>query len=208
MRLLTLMLGSVAGIGLIGIIVIFQPEIRRFLLMIGNNTMHGRFAFIEKYFRLSGIKESALGKEVSETIMTAVKNLSAHNTGALIVFTRNEIPSLTNTGHFIDARINPLLIENLFFKNSPLHDGAVIIHDARIIAASCILPVSSNNTLPSDLGLRHRAALGAVEGTDLLSVVVSEENGEISYASEGKLYNNVTMDELKLKIQQYFNQTD
>ena len=208
MRLLTLMLGSIAGIGLIGIIVIFQPEIRRFLLMIGNNTMHGRFAFIEKYFSLSGIKESSLAKEVAENIIPAVKNLSAHNTGALVVLTRSEIPAISNTGHLIDARINPLLLENLFFKNSPLHDGAVVIHNARLIAASCILPVSSNNNLPSDLGLRHRAALGAVEGTDLLSIIVSEENGEISYASESKLYNNVSLDELKLKIQQFFNHSD
>lgn len=206
MRLVALMLGSVAGIGLIGILVIFQPEIRRFLLMIGNNTMQGRFTFLEKYFGIAGFADNNKDTDLTAIIEAAIKNLSQSMTGALIVLTHNDIPSLINTGHVLDAKLNTLLLENLFFKNSPLHDGAVIIRKDRILAASCILPVSSSNNLPAELGLRHRAALGAVEGTDLLAIVVSEENGEVSYAYNGKIYQNVGFDEVNAKMTKFFSE--
>lgn len=206
MRLLSLMLGSVAGIGLIGIIVIFQPEIRRVLLMIGDNTVKGRFNFVEKLYKQTGIDTSAHAKELTENIVQAVKELSKTKTGALMILSNSDIPAIAKTGREIDAKVTSILLENIFFKNAPLHDGAVIVHDDRVVAASCILPVSSNPDLPPDVGLRHRAALGATEGANLLAVIVSEENGEFSYAVDGKLFQNVTEDELRLKIIKYYDE--
>jgi len=116
------------------------------------------------------------------------------------------VPSLAKTGIEIDAKVSSIILENVFFKNAPLHDGAVIIQNDKLVAASCILPVSANPNLPEEVGLRHRAALGATESTNLLAVIVSEENGDISYAQDAKLYYSVTMKELELKIQQYYTE--
>jgi len=204
MRLLSLMLGSVAGIGLIGLIVIFQPEIRRVLLMIGDNTLKGRFGYFDKLFKQTGLDISSHAKKLTDDIITAVADLSKTKTGALLILSKSDIPAIAKTGRVIDAKVSSILLENIFFKNAPLHDGAVIVKDDRVVAASCILPVSSNPDLPPDVGLRHRAALGATEGANLLSVIVSEENGQFSYALDGKLFQNVTLDELKIKINRYY----
>jgi len=120
--------------------------------------------------------------------------------------TKKDVPALVKTGKVLDAKVSAILLENLFFKNAPLHDGAVIILDDKVVAASCILPVSENRNLEADLGLRHRAGLGATENTDLLALMVSEENGEISYASEGKIFRNVTRSEMKMKIIKYYSE--
>ncbi|MBT8231232.1 MAG: TIGR00159 family protein [Saprospiraceae bacterium] len=204
MRLLSLILGSIAGIGLIGILVIFQPEIRRFLLMIGNNTMKGRFSFFDKYLKKLGIENFTNSKSAFDIILKAVKSLSSKKTGALIVLTKTNLPALINTGQFLDCKLNVKILETIFNKNTPLHDGAVIIQGDRIMAASCILPVSSNDNFPTQAGLRHRAALGVSEGTENLTIVISEETGHISYTSNGKLFYNITNDELKIKLEQYY----
>lgn len=206
MRLLALMLGSIAGIGLIGLIVIFQPEIRRVLLVIGNRTLHGRFSFFDKIFNLSGIKSSNYINEICSKLITAITFMSESQTGALLIISRTDIPSLINTGQLIDAKLNTPLLESIFFKNSPLHDGAVIIQDNRIIAASCVLPLSSSNEIPKELGLRHRAALGTVENHEVLAIVVSEQNGQISYAYESRLYNNVSMEELRIRLEKFYSE--
>jgi len=204
MRLLALILGSIAGIGLIGLIVIFQPEIRRVLLVIGNRTIAGRFNFLDKLFKLTGLRNSGFIQEVSDRVISSIENLSKFKTGALLVFTKMELPVLINTGQIIDAELNSLLLESLFFKNSPLHDGAVIIQENRIVAASCILPLSARADLPKDLGLRHRAAIGAAENNEVLAVVVSEQNGNVSYAFDGKIFINVSMEELKIRLGKFY----
>jgi len=198
------MLGSVAGIGLIGILVIFQPEIRRVLLMIGDNTLKGRFGFLDKLFNQTGLDISTKVQELTDVITSAVSDLSKSKTGALLILSKSDIPAIAKTGRELDAKASSILLENIFFKNAPLHDGAVIMKDDRVVAASCILPVSSNPDLPADVGLRHRAALGATEGANVLAVIVSEENGNFSYAVNGKLHQNVSIDELKAKINRYY----
>lgn len=208
MRLVGLMLGSVAGIGLIGLMVIFQPEIRRFLLMVGDKTLKSRYDFLDKFFKQTGIDTSEHTSRLTDEILIASKSLSKDKMGGLMILTKTDVPDLVKTGKVLDAKVTAILLENIFFKNAPLHDGAVVILDDRIIAASCILPVSANQDLPDDLGLRHRAGLGATENTNLLAIMISEENGEISYASEGKIYQNVTLDELRLKVTQYYSLFD
>ena len=208
MRLLSLMLGSVAGIGLIGLMVIFQPEIRRFLLIIGDQTLKRRYEFIEKFFKQTGIDTSAHAKELTEEIIVAARGLSRTKTGGLMILTKQGVPELVKTGKVLDAKVSSILLENLFFKNAPLHDGAVVIQDDKVVAASCILPVSENRDLAADVGLRHRAGLGATEDSDLLAVMISEENGAISYASSGKLFSDVSPEELRIKINKYYAEFD
>lgn len=206
MRLLTLMLGSVAGIGLIGIMVIFQPEIRRFLLMVGDRTVKGRFTFIDKFFKQANLGNTEHSSKLTQEIIEASAELGKTKTGGLMILSKTDVPDLVKTGKLIDAKVSAILLENLFFKNAPLHDGAVIIEDDRVVAASCILPVSENRDLDDDLGLRHRAGLGATENTDLLAIMISEENGQISYAHNGKIYKNVSMPELKIRINKYYSE--
>lgn len=208
MRLLGLMLGSVAGIGLIGVMVIFQPEIRRFLLMVGDRTLNTRYDFLDKFFKQTGLDITEHATRLTEEIIIASKSLSESKTGGLMILTKNSVPDLVKTGKELDAKVSSILLENIFFKNAPLHDGAVIIQDQKVIAASCILPVSDNRNLEADLGLRHRAGLGATENTDLLAVMISEENGEMSYASGGRIFRNVSVDELRSKLSQYFSLFD
>lgn len=208
MRLLGLMLGSVAGIGLIGVMIIFQPEIRRFLLMVGDRTVNSRYEFVDKFFKQTGLDTTEHTSKLTEEIITASKSLSKTKTGGLMILTKNSVPDLVKTGKEIDAKVSSILLENIFFKNAPLHDGAVIIQDQKVVAASCILPVSDNRNLPDDLGLRHRAGLGATENTDLLAVMISEENGQMSYASGGKIFKNVSIEELRSKLSQYFSLFD
>ncbi len=208
MRFLSLMLGSVAGIGLIGLMVIFQPEIRRFLLMVGDNTLKTRYDFFEKFFKQTGLDNTDQATALTNEILKATVALSRTKTGGLMILTKSDAFQLVKTGKVIDAKVSSILLENLFFKNAPLHDGAVVILYDKVVAASCILPVSENTNLPDDLGLRHRAGLGATESTNHLAVMVSEENGEVSYASEGRIYQNVSEDELRLKVTQYFSGFD
>jgi uncharacterized protein (TIGR00159 family) len=203
MRLLSLILGSIASIGLISIIVIFQPEIRRFLLMIGNNTVRGRFSFFEKYLKMVGIENQDFTSTVSDKVIKVVEKLSKDKTGALILISKVDNLTFINTGVLIDSLVSVELLETIFNKTTPLHDGAVIIQGERLVAASCILPVSDRSNIPSEAGLRHRAALGASESTNNLTIIVSEENGNTSYAYNNKLYYNVTMDELKIKIKNF-----
>ncbi len=205
MRLLSLMLGSVAGIGFIGLLVIFQPEIRRFLLMIGDKTLKRRFDFIDKLFSQTGIHISEHIEQYANEIVTAASVLGKDKTGGLIILTKSEELELVDSGKLIDAKVSASLLENLFFKNAPLHDGAVVIRENKIVAASCILPVSESKSIPSDLGLRHRAGLGATENTNHLAVIISEETGSLSYAYDGKLFIDVSLDELRIKITKYYS---
>ncbi len=183
MELLSSILGAFVSVGFIALIIIFQPEIRRFLFTIGAQTRGGE----TKFFRFFRRKKQLVTLD-TETLCQACKSMSDIKQGALIVITRqNTMPDIVLTGVNIDAEISKPLIENIFFKNSPLHDGAMIITNNRITAARCILPVTNNNDLPGHYGLRHRAAVGISENNDCLVLVVSEETGTISLVKAGAI---------------------
>lgn len=187
LRLLARILGQFIGVGVISLIILFQPEIRRFLLLIGRNTAFKQNGWIKKIFvkaTVEGIGDEEDWQEISEASM----ELAAEKTGALLVFAKtSELQFFANTGEMLDARINKRLLISIFNKTSPLHDGAVIIANGRIKAAGCILPMTENPDLPDDLGMRHRSALGISEHSDAVVVVVSEETGRISIAVNGQL---------------------
>ena len=200
MRLLSDILGQFVGLGVIAVLIVFQPEVRRFLLYIGR----GRTLSTEGFWRGFSLKSWRARTERHGQlvqIMRAVERLSTRRTGALIVYAVTSRLQLTaSTGVQINAQISSELLESLFHKNNPLHDGAVIIAGGRIIAARCVLPVSDSVNLQPDLGLRHRSAVGMSEQSDAIVIVVSEFKGHISYAHEGKLRRDVTMAELRLAI--------
>lgn len=197
MELLGAIMEQFAGVGIIAAIVLFQQEIRRFLLMIGKNT-----TFNTEYLK-SWKRIDLDNKTDFVTVIDAVKTLSATGTGALIVFAKSaELKFYQESGDIIDALICKRLLISIFNKNSPLHDGAVIIHRGRIKAARCILPISENEDLPAYYGMRHRAALGMSEVTDAVVLIVSEETGQISVAHDGKLYRNLSPLEVLRKLNQ------
>lgn len=183
MELLSKILGGFLGVGMFALIVVFQQEIRKFLLMLGSTNFNARRRFIKRF--------KMLGKDPSknanlEIIIAACKKMSSTNTGALIVIQRNNsLDFVKNSGDTMNLELNQPIIESIFFKNSPLHDGAMIINENRIVATRVILPVSNDRTIPLRFGLRHRAAVGITEKTDAVCLVVSEENGQISYLKDG-----------------------
>lgn len=183
MELLSSILGAFVSVGFIALIIIFQPEIRRFLFTIGAKTQTGE----NKMFHIFKRKSRHISLD-TDTICQACRAMSDIKQGALIVITRqNTLADIVMTGVTIEAEISKPLIENIFFKNSPLHDGAMIITDNKITAARCILPVTNNTDLPGHYGLRHRAAIGVSENNDCIVIVVSEETGAISLVKEGKI---------------------
>ena len=202
MRLLGALLGGVASVGLIALVVIFQPEIRKFLLFLGTKTQLDQ-SWLQ---RLQFWKHHIQNKQNVnyEAYINACMHMSQSKTGALIVFKRqNEVEEIVATGERIDALASSALLEALFFKNSPLHDGAVIAHGNDILAARCILPVTSRLDVPPNLGLRHRSATGVTEQLDVLSVIVSEETGAISYALDGEIHHDVSPVELRHALEKY-----
>jgi len=196
MELLGAILNRVIGVSAIGLIVIFQNEIRRFFSRIGSRKNWKLISRLQRLFRIKGKDE-----EITFPIMRVVlacRNMSRTKTGALLVIQRQDgLQQYIESGDIIHADINTRLIENIFFKNSPLHDGAVIIDDEQIVAAGAILPVSQNLNVPKYLGLRHRAALGISEKSDAIVIIVSEETGSISLAMNGALTLNVTAEQLE-----------
>lgn len=184
MELLSSILGAFVSGGFIALVIIFQPEIRRFLFTIGTQANVSRIGRFFKFLKPSKNKIVLDTKD----IVNACRNMSAIKQGALIVITRqNPLIDVIETGISINAKISSPLIENIFFKNSPLHDGAMVISNDSIAAARCILPVSSRIDLPGQYGLRHRAAIGLSENNDPVIIVVSEETGHISLVSKGKI---------------------
>ncbi|MBO4730954.1 MAG: diadenylate cyclase CdaA [Bacteroidaceae bacterium] len=196
MRLLGTIFDKVVSIGLIALVVVFQEEIRRFFSTIGTRR--------SSIFRIFGRKHRQQGSHQDiMPIVLACKKMSDDKVGALIVMERAVgLREYISSGEEIDAKVNNSLIQNIFFKNSPLHDGAMIIRDGRIVAAGCILPVSHDSDIPKSLGLRHRAALGIVEKSDALAIIVSEETGNISIAHNGKFQLKVTPDEMETMLTQ------
>ncbi len=197
MQLLSDILGAFISVGIIAFLIIFQPEIRQFLLALGTPSFFGKygkhFAFVANWFESSYETDT-------DPVVAACQHMSNMKQGALIVITRqNELQQVVNTGVIINAEISSLLIENIFFKNSPLHDGAMIITQNRIKAAGCVLPVSKKK-LPRYAGLRHRAAVGLTEVSDAIAIVVSEETGYISYCTGGNIRHNIEPSTLQQKL--------
>lgn len=202
MELLTAILGQFMGVGVLAVIILFQQEIRKFLLMIGKSTALDRENLLTN-FKIWKRTEQQRDYHIS-VILEAMKTMGVSYTGALIVFSKSsELKFYQESGDILDAQISKRLILSIFNKNSPLHDGAIIIHKGRIKAARCILPISENDSLPANYGLRHRAALGMSETTDTLVLVVSEETGQISVARSGVIYSDLTPMDTQRMINEY-----
>lgn len=206
MELLSSILGQFMGVGFLAAIILFQQEIRKFLLIIGRTTAFNR----DTIFKGLPWRKNAKVSDINITpIIDAAKSLGATNTGALIVLSKSsELKFYVESGDLIDAVVSKRLLSAIFNKYSPLHDGAVIIHNRRISAARCILPVTDRENLPAQFGLRHRAAIGMSEITDTLIVVVSEETGKISAVRNGFIYHNLSSLELRKKINAYLYEED
>ncbi len=198
MELLGGMLDAIVNVGAFALIVLFQTEIKRFFSRLGTRRNWAVLRFMPKIFKQQGQDVSTdIVYEVIQIVL-ACRNMSKSKTGGLIVLTKeNKLDFFAQTGEEIDSRISSRLIENIFFKNSPLHDGALIVSDGKLRAAGCILPVSSNQNIPKRLGLRHRSALGISEQSDAIAITISEETGQISWAQNGKLKINVKPEELE-----------
>ncbi|WP_111308361.1 diadenylate cyclase [Confluentibacter sediminis] len=184
MALLTGILGGFMKVGIIALIVVFQPEIRKFLLMVGSTNFSKKGNLLAQFKFL----KTETGDETNvETIISACNKMSGSRTGALIVFERNNnLDFLTATGDEMNIKVTQPIIESIFFKNSPLHDGAIIINNNIVKATRVILPVNNDKVIPQRFGLRHRAAIGVTEKTDALALAVSEETGHISYFKDGE----------------------
>ena len=194
MRLLGSIMDKLVSVGVIAIIILFQEEIRKFLYNLGT---HRKINSIIRLFS-SGDKEERVDMESIMPIVMACMSMSKGKVGALIVIERlTPLDEIVETGDVIDANINQRLIENIFFKNSPLHDGAMVISKKRIRAAGCILPVSHSFDIPKELGLRHRAAMGISQDSDAVAIVVSEETGRISVAIKGQFHLRLSAEQLE-----------
>lgn len=208
MRLMTAIMDMILDVGVLALIVIFQPEIRRFLIRLGNRYMHSA--------RGQKVLSRLLGKEGKATVSTseevndlteACRRMSEDKTGALIVIAhKNPLDDIISTGDRIDATIHRRLIMNLFFKNSPLHDGAVVISGGKIVAARCTLPITEKTGIPAKFGMRHKAAIGITEETDADAIVVSEETGQISFVKGGNVTPIQNINELKLLLNTSFEE--
>lgn len=196
MELISALIGQVIGVGVIALIIVFQQEVRRFLLVIGNRYIsRRRFSFSRIFASVD--KDTASTKEAEE-IVRAAESMASKKTGALIVLGRkSSLDIYSEGGEIIDALVSAELLETIFFKNSPLHDGAVLIENGKIFAARCPLPITDQVSLPPHFGMRHRAAIGISEHTDALVVVVSEERGSISVVDAGVVKGNINSNELR-----------
>lgn len=202
MQLLGALLGQFIGVGVLALIIVFQQELRRFLIFLGTNSIFNKGNFVKQFF--SGKWQVAQQMEINVTpIVKACSSMSKAKTGALMVIARKtDLNLFEGTGDLMEADISKRLLESIFFKNSPLHDGAVIISENRIKAARCVLPVTESMDVPAHYGMRHRAALGVTEQTDAIAVIVSEENGGIAMAKAGVLFPNLSVEDLERKLKE------
>lgn len=198
MQLISQILGQFIGVGVLALLIVFQPEVRRFLLLLGRGSDLTRSGFLRRL----NLRPRDWAQDSADTMIpdvaASITALAKRRTGALIVFSQtSRLQFFANTGESLDAALSGKLLESIFEKSSPLHDGAVIVADGRIVAAACILPVSENPDISARLGLRHRSAVGITEHSDATAIIVSEERGNVSYAREGQLVMN--LDEQRLK---------
>lgn len=198
MEMLSGILGYLLSGGVIALIIVFQQEIRKFLLMIGTTNFSNKRSFFNQ---LKFLRTEINSEIDTEKILKACNNMAKTKTGALIVIERtNSLDFLVNTGDEMNAQVNEVILESIFFKNSPLHDGATIIRDNFVVATRVVLPISDSTKIPARFGLRHRAAIGVSEKTDAVCLLVSEETGEISYIKDGEFVLYTTQEELEEKI--------
>ena len=199
MRMLSTILGGFMSVGIIALIVVFQPEIRKFLLMIGSTNFGKKSGILGQFKFLSNTVSGNTTN--ADTIVDACVKMGSTKTGALLVLERNNnLDFLVETGDEMNIKVTQPILESIFFKNSPLHDGAIIIANNVIKAKRVILPVTNKKDIPNRFGLRHRAAIGITENTDAIAVVVSEESGQISYMNNGEFVLFSNTQELKEKL--------
>ena len=202
MELLASIMGQVLGVGVIALIIVFQQEIRRFLIYIGSRYVDGNRISVEKFFNLRFESKSQVK---IRSILKAAMQFAQEKTGALIVIKKkSNMDMYAETGDILNAETSSRLFSSIFNKTSPLHDGAVIVENDKVKAARVILPVTEKLDLPPEYGLRHRAGLGISEVTDSLVIIISEETGQISLAENGILHKNVTSKLLKQKLEEDF----
>jgi diadenylate cyclase len=202
LKLLGSILGKFINVGVIAVMVVFQQEIRKFLLYIGSN----EFLKNKNWKTIfSFTNQSAASSRFvldADAVINACFNMSESKTGALIIVSRkSDLKFYVNTGEVVDSALTDKMLENIFYKNSPMHDGAVIIKDNRIIAARCVLPVTEKENFPSHFGMRHRAAVGLTETTDALAITVSEQTGNVSITIGGEINSNLNRDKLRYLIE-------
>ena len=204
LQLMGVIFNKLVSVGAIAIIILFQDEIKSFFSRIGNRS---NWNFVGQISQKMGWKRDEHKHDLSIVqVVLACNSMSKSKTGALIVIEREqELTSFVNSGEIISAEIRSRLIENIFFKNSPLHDGALIISGDRLEAAACILPISKNTEIPKRMGLRHRAALGISEKTDAIAIIVSEETGHISVAMHDKLIVRIKAEELERFLSEHLH---
>lgn len=205
MELLTTILGTFMNVGVLAMIILFQPEIRKFLLVIGRST-----EFRENIFKtIANWRHQYHDDFDINQVIEAAKTLKSTKTGALVVFSRDtELKFYAQTGDALDAEVSKRLLLSIFNKNSPLHDGAVIIYKGRIKAARCVLPVSENDHIPPNYGLRHRAAIGMSENTNTLVMAISEETGRLLLARNGKYLRSLKLKQIEQKILEYLHDNE
>lgn len=192
MKMISSMVGGFMQVGLIALIIVFQQEIRKFLLMIGSTNLSNKRNFV-KHFKF--LRQDGITSELDvESVLAACDRMAKSRTGALLVLKRNNsLDFVKSSGDAMYLEVNQPIIESIFYKNSPLHDGAAIIENNQIVATRVILPVSNERSIPLRFGLRHRAAVGITERTDAVALVVSEESGQLSYIKNGEfvLFNDL-----------------
>lgn len=204
MQLFGSILGKFIDVGFIALLIVFQQELRRFLLLIGTSDLFKKGKLRNRIFDFKWQTTNEKSIDIN-AIVKACEYMGETKTGALIVLTKNnDLKFYANTGDIIDAKVSTRILESIFFKNSPLHDGAVIISKNKITGARCVLPVTEQDNFPAHLGMRHRAAVGITESTDALAIVVSEQTGEISLSKGGKLQTNITPEELRKILEKEF----
>jgi uncharacterized protein (TIGR00159 family) len=207
LKLLSSIIGKFVNVGVIAIMIVFQQEIRKFLLYIGSNEFlrnkNWKNIFKINFFN-STDKEIYLNLDA---VVDACFNMSESKTGALIIISRkSDLKFFINTGDILDAGLTSRMLENIFFKNSPLHDGAVIINENRIVAARCVLPVTEKENFPANYGMRHRAAVGVTENTDALAISVSEQTGAVSFVMNSEITANVNKQKLTFLLEKNLKQ--
>lgn len=204
MQLFGSILSKFIDVGFIALLIVFQQELRRFLLFIGTSNFFTKGAISKTLFDFKWQTSSAQQLDVN-AIVKACKNMSENKTGAIIILTKNNpLKFYANTGDTIDAKVSVRMIESIFYKNSPLHDGAIIVSENVITAARCVLPVTERSDFPAHLGMRHRAAVGITENSDALAIVVSEQTSEISISKEGELKHTLSPERLKEILEKEF----
>ncbi len=205
MELLAAVLGQFMGVGVLIAAILFQQELKKFFLVIGESTFLGNFSLFEWLKHRKKHNYTQITEEQIIAIIDALRAMSHTHTGALIVLSsHSDLTAYVETGDVIDGNISKRLILSIFYKNSPLHDGAMIIIKGRIRAARCILPVTENLNIPASMGLRHRAAVGMSEATNTLILIVSEETGNMSVARSGRVFHDLSPNEIREQIEEYF----